>query len=418
MNERSTLLGDRQTGHPWWRHLDGRWVVVAMLVGYFGLFARLAPPSSPWNGWRALGVPSMRGPSGPVPFGDTVFVLAMLDCHRSGVDVYRESNCDPWGRRMNYPRLWLWALRPFPVTIRDAIPIGVTIGIAFLAGALLYLGRLSGPEGLFVGLLLCSRSLMLGVERGNTDLVIFLILAGAVLASERTARTWLACPLVFAGGLLKFFPIAGLAIALREPRRRATALVAGYGALWVLYLALTWQDVTAIRGAIDRSTYRSYGGQVLYGIVTRWLRDRGFDFGDDTAKSVYLVLLLSVVIASFLAARKSAPAGTARRLDGFRVGAAIYAATYVLLTNYDYKQVFLLLALPQLFEWARSADGAGLRARAALLACLVTFWLSALRREFPLGEALNLLLFAYACFELTRTLPDWTRRRLPDRVAA
>jgi hypothetical protein len=91
------------------------------------------------------------------------------------------------------------------------------------------------------------------------------------------------------------------------------------------------------------------------------------------------------------------------RLDGFRAGAGIYLATYLPVTNFDYKQVFLLLAVPQMLEWSQRHWLSAL----ALGSLMLTFWMSSWNRAFLAGELLNLLLFGYGLYMLVYTRPSW-----------
>ena len=84
--------------------IDGRIIVAGALAVYFLV---VAIPRMFWgiDVWPRLGVPS-----GPSLFFDTRNLTAALECRRLGFDPLVESPCDPWGRPLNYPRVWL-ALR-------------------------------------------------------------------------------------------------------------------------------------------------------------------------------------------------------------------------------------------------------------------------------------------------------------------
>jgi hypothetical protein len=45
-----------------------------------------------------------------------------------------------------------------------------------------------------------------------------------------------------------------------------------------------------------------------------------------------------------------------RNLAAFRMGSSIYVGTFLLGNNWDYRLAFLILTVPQLFEWARSQN--------------------------------------------------------------
>src|SRR5262245_12606830 len=85
----------------WRPGVDGRAIMLATIVLYLGTIAagRLV-----WNVdlWPRLGVPP-----GPSLFFDARNLTAAWECQRLGYDPLYESPCDPWGRPVNYPRVWL-----------------------------------------------------------------------------------------------------------------------------------------------------------------------------------------------------------------------------------------------------------------------------------------------------------------------
>jgi hypothetical protein len=388
------------------RTFDGRWLLLGILAVYFGVVATGAARGTYDRYWTRLGVPPMSKSGQAVAFGDTVFLLGVLECDRAGHDVYRENPCDPWARRMNYPRPWL-LLSGLPLEKRHSPWMGAALGVAFLACAFAYVGRLKPWHALVYGLVICSPSVMLGIERGNSDLMMFILVAVAVmLLTHRRAAGW-SYLLIFLGGLLKLFPITALAAALRERRPRAALILSGLGAGWVAYVIWTWTDVTLIGQATDRSVYRSYGGLVLLDIVVGQLRKRGVDPPTVTVQIAYVVSVGTIMLAAGAVAWATTRHVVSNRLDGFRAGAAIYVATYLPVTNYDYKQVFLLLAVPQMLEWSGGPGSVGRLSTGALASMASTLWMSSWHRVFLAGEVMNLLLFAYCLYMLVYTRPSW-----------
>jgi hypothetical protein len=80
-------------------------------------------------------------------------------------------------------------------------------------------------------------------------------------------------------------------------------------------------------------------------------------------------------------------ADTATRL-AFFLGALIFLGTFAVGNNFDYRLVFTLLTLPQLFEWATS-EGGGARNRLAvvsIVALLALLWIGALSEPLRLGD--------------------------------
>jgi hypothetical protein len=388
------------------RRFDGRWLLLGFLAAYLGTVALGALDGS-WDAqWRAFGGAPMSDKTGrPVAFGDTVFLLSVLACDRAGYDVYRQNPCDLVERRMNYPRLWL-LMRWLPLELEHHVWMGATIGFLFIASTLAYVGRLNVWEGMLYAVVMCSPSIMLGVERGNSDLLIYALVAAAVILISRRAHAYWGYLLLLLAALLKFFPIAALLTALRESRTRAAIICAGLGTVWIAYLWWTWADLALINRAMSRSLYRSYGGRVLLGILTEDLRG-GFAPLGTRMRVIYATAIAILIIAAVAAAFASARPPGSTRLDGLRAGAGIYIATYLPVTNFDYKQAFLILMMPQLLEWSRTSTSAGRLSALVLGGWAVTLWMSSWHHVFVVGEVINMLLFVYCVYVLVSTRPSW-----------
>jgi hypothetical protein len=72
------------------------------------------------------------------------------------------------------------------------------------------------------------------------------------------------------------------------------------------------------------------------------------------------------------------------RLDLFVAGASIYVASFVGFANWDYRMVFLLLAMPQLLTWSRAPDTRlAWLSRSSTAAVLVAFVTSRFSQTTP-----------------------------------
>ncbi|MGH7560641.1 MAG: hypothetical protein ACRENB_06460, partial [Gemmatimonadales bacterium] len=157
---------------------DGRtWLIGLTGAGLAVLLAGIAREG--WAaGWDLFRVGAFR-----TGFSDLAVILAGFDCTRLGHDVQLENPCDPFGQRpMNYPRIWL-ALRASGLGLDDTVWLGTVLGALFVLAALAFLcrRRLSPGEGVLGALILLSPSVLLGVERANGDLLLFLLVLGAAL---------------------------------------------------------------------------------------------------------------------------------------------------------------------------------------------------------------------------------------------
>jgi LPXTG-motif cell wall-anchored protein len=113
------------------------------------------------------------------PFIDLMSVTSGWDCVRRGVDVMASNPCDPGRRPANYPRMWLW-FSHLGLGANENTLLGVLLVIVFFFTAFVLVRRGSLLEGVAYSAALISPSVMLGVERGNPDLVVFALLVLAL----------------------------------------------------------------------------------------------------------------------------------------------------------------------------------------------------------------------------------------------
>jgi len=229
--------------------------------------------------------------------------------------------------------------------------------------------------------------------------------------------------------VLKLFPAAALVLFARGRRRLAAGAAAA--AVFLAYGLATLSDIRTLRSVIPREVADSYGAAV----PVEALHEAGVAWAQSAAEVRWLRVGLIVLALLVGAALVRARAGTAerdeRRLDLFWAGAAIYAASYVFGSNFDYRLAFLLLCVPQLCAWARPGGSPLPGTRVALGMLLLTLWLSSGRPPLPFGlqtwytdlsfppeEVLNWLLFAWLTAAVAATAPVAVPRRLTRSATA
>jgi hypothetical protein len=356
------------------RTVRGRAIVVFCLYGYFTALIAQGGHLA----WEWFQVPA-TSPS----FLDLRSVTSGWECTRKGIDVLVLNPCDPFPRPANYPRMWLWPSF-LGLGQSSTIILGIVVAVAFFVGALVLMGRVERPLDVLVWVaLLVSPAVMLGVERGNADLIVFpIVVAGVLLirARAQAARVVAHAAILFAA-MLKLFPAFAFVVLLRQPRRRvlvgASLVVLGF----LIYVAATWSDIATIHRVLPQEIYYSYGADVAVRAVATWLAARYASlaslatygtFGDEQIM-LWCIVLIALVAAAVLSRRwKPPPVVDERELDAFFAGCAIYAGSFLLEHNFDYRLVYLLLVVPQLLRWARRSR----LAATVLLVLVSTLWLS------------------------------------------
>jgi hypothetical protein len=366
---------------------DGRIFVVGALVAYF-LGVAIPRIFLGTDIWPRLGVPS-----GPSLFFDTRNVTAALDCRRLGFDPLVQNPCDPWGRPLNYPRVWL-ALRWLGLNQSHTDALAIAFIVLFFWSVLLLVGRISLGQGILVAVAVCSPSVMFAIERANMDIVVFSIMALAVIAwRRRTEAARIVSPLiVLAAATTKIYPVFALPPFLFMRSRRASIVAILCVMAFAVYALLTIGDIQAVARVAPQGDYHAFGARILpAAIYHRFVPDR-WQGGAITKQLLAIVPLLIAAPVVWRVGRRRLPdqdpeAGSAVRL-AFYVGALVFLGTFAVGNNFDYRLVFILLTLPQLFEWItdRSGDPRSSLASVSALAVLILLWIGALSEPLRLTD--------------------------------
>ena len=411
-----------------------------MLALYLGALFVLGVAGDGWKAWGTFGVPQWTE-----PFSDMWSITSGWECVRRGIDVVPNNPCDPWGRYANYPSLWMLPA-PLGLPADSARYLGLATAVAFLASAISLLGAASWRAGVVFGLALCSPPVMLGVERGNADLLIFAALVGALwlLAASRPVWRVGAHALLLLLAMLKLFPAFAFPALLRQRGRWALAGAALVTAGFAAYLFATRHEIREILDVLPEAVWAHYGAGVgvdaaaerlsthlsaLSVLETDWVH-RAVEIG-----VLALGLAAGVLLAFRSRGRVPRPDdGGSRRerfqVDAFVAGAGIFCGTFAAAENWDYRLAFLLLTLPQLLSWASRRDAAPLPFAGGAVACvLATLWLSfpvpaypsplndpwnSVMSYFAWEELLNWLLFTYLVAGVLVTLgASWSPAREP-----
>ncbi len=312
--------------------------------------------------WRLWNVPVMMP-----PFADARVITAGAESHALGYDPLVCNPQDPWGRRMNYPRIWQ-LLFHLNIDQRATVYLGVLLAVLFVSAVFMATGNIDRRTAWLLAGGVFSPSVMFGLERGNIDLLMFFLLALAVVLIRKSKG--LAALLVGGAFLLKLYPVFTATVFLRESKRFCLWLGLALLVIALAYGMMMHQELALIRKATPSSVTFSYG----IGVAGK----RFFCYTPQSVRQAVSYTVAGLMLAvGFVHAGRRAPAndGEAGHLDAFRVGASVYVGTYLLGINWDYRLMFLLFALPQLAAWTGSPRRAVRRmAIVTLVSVVASLW--------------------------------------------
>jgi Glycosyltransferase family 87 len=330
--------------------------------------------------WRAFGVTPLQP-----PFFDMHVINDYAACAWKGIDAYAPAACNV--DSYNIPPTWLW-LGFLGIDGKDSVWLSAAVIVAAAIVMVLLLQGRCWFHGVIALFAIVSPSVLMGVERGNLDLLILALVGAAALIYEerRVGRACGAIALLGLGVALKLFPMFCVSLVARFSRR-TFIFACVTAAMSLVYLDFAMKYVFLIRRNVPTTFILSYGYKTVFLGVDHIRSEAGLSpigLGDTwvPASTVAVVLTCAAVVAVncfrngrvFCSVDESA-AGTA-----FLFGAGIYCGTYLLGTNFIYRLMFLLLCVPQLQDWQtrrrQDNEAAGIAELGLFGAVLGVLWLN------------------------------------------
>ncbi len=278
---------------------------------------------------------------------DSYAVLAALDAVRAGADPHGANPLDVLFRPHVYSDWWL-ALRWLGLTREHNFLVGTAWVGAFALTAWATARPRNFGEAFWLAALLVSPAVMLGINRANNDLVIFVLLTGCSLVA---APVWWrvvvsAICLGLATGL-KYFPApAALAFLWVRPVRRSPAVLLAGLVVVALALAGVWTQV-------DRSRFT-----IALGIYTMgaplWWRDLGWTDQESVLPSLLLIAIPALALAGSRVTAGLTTRGQPRERLLAALGAIVLLTCFLAGVNYAYRWIFVLW--PALWLWRQTRD--------------------------------------------------------------
>ncbi len=405
---------------------DGRWLVALSLVTYF-LILFIANFLIPYyEFWQKIGIPA-ETPS----FMDLRGVLAGFECTRLGYDVLLENPCDPWERAIIYPRIW-WKLTALGLEQNHTVLLGILLTLIFYVVTLKIIGRLNIYEGIIYALILCSPPIMLLIERGNVDIIMYELTFGAVIMAQ-SRKLWiriLGYISLLIPTFLKILSFFSLTIILKEKRNIFILWFSSLLTISAIYIYNIKDELAVSKAYFSSSTWYKHGYKILiskFGSVfsPEYILARKLNLIFAFLFIVGIVAIIIIAIKILLAIPKEIKQWhnfnissmvedehnllNDKLLNLFRVGSSFYLGAFLVTVSFDYKLVFLIFTIPQIIAWIKQDQTLSIPSSFALLGIICTFYLSPFYYVSLLDEVVNWLLWLYFFYAFVLTLPKWIK---------
>lgn len=337
-------------------------VLALFLLLQFGFVAWTATSPQRHAAWQTI-IPTPFWPA----FADLRIVANGWSESAANFDPLRTDGDAP---SYNYPRLWMLGEK-IGWRAEDATWLGILTAALFLGSVLAVMRIAPGWTRLLALGLLASPAVGMGLERGNSDLLIFAIATPALLAGVTglNGRSWGSVSLITLASMLKLYPIVFLPACVVRAGRAAWISAAIGVLVFSGYLLVTHNDVAAILAKTERGTAESYGLAFAAKILSQNpvspqqpSADETVTIGPEsqgpqrTARWITAGLLLAAMAATrsrqshAIPRRKQeniAPLPEAA-LRLFLAGAATFLVTFLFAQSWAYRLLFLIWTLPWL----------------------------------------------------------------------
>lgn len=325
-------------------------------------------------------------------FLDSAAVLAACDAHRAGIPPDAPNPYDVFHRSHKYSDGW-FVLGTLGLTRADNFLVGGSWVLTFLVALAVTLRPRSLAEAAWLALLAASPPVMLGVVRANNDLVIFALLAVALVAQRRPTRmrTAMAIVAVALATGLKFYPVVAAVLFLFDLRtapgrvRAVAGVAAAIGAL------------ALVAGQIARGMFpiepeiQAFGARI-------WPLSLGLTVGAATLAAWAMAAAAMAFWWRSGALPETKPGAPDDATRALALGAALLAACFVAGVSFGYRLIFALWLAPWI--WSRRREHTLARVAAWLLPLLL--W-----RDGLLALATELFFPALGPADYARILRGW-----------
>jgi hypothetical protein len=292
-----------------------------------------------YSTWTALHIPTLSP-----PFADMRSVQGSLLSARQGFNPQVNNPGDPWNRVLNYPILWFWIAKLFQLDNETNFVIFVFVYIlGYIASCFLLLRK---SPSLYLLLAFFSGASLLAVERGNNDVLAFVLVFVGISYTQGYFRALL----VLLTTILKVYPAFLVVTLAKKPKIffLLVLVIAGYLLFNIGELQILQAGNTALTD--PAGVFASYGFETNMRIIQQILLPG--QSADIYSLIKYIFIPVSLFLIALISRIKSLnqTSSAEDKTDLFVSGAIIFSGTYLITSNWDYRLIFLLLCMPHILS--------------------------------------------------------------------
>jgi hypothetical protein len=295
--------------------------------------------------------------------------------------------------------------------------IGVALAVLMLIACLLLFKPTSDITGILVISSVLSPPVLLAIERGNNDLFIFFILISGLLFTKSfgsVTALFVRSALILFLAILKVYPAAASAIFVQRSLRgffwAAALVLASLGS----FVYFAGDKLLFVYSATQQDAVSSFGAAPIFYYFANYLGIPSPSLHVRLLASAFAVTCgLVVIVAAVRLPMRWLDNLVPPATDDIAVACvSIYAFAFLLGSNYDYRLIFLLGAMPLLLERLdRCLTASALLPPAVLV---LFFWMSRVAGENALlDEPLDWIIYVSSVAWLTRSMLNGVQLPVP-----
>jgi hypothetical protein len=287
----------------------------------------------------------------PLPyFKDLKILLCGIDSIRNQQNPY-EAICFDEFAYFNYPIIWgIFAIFPF-FTLSNHFQIGFGLIIIFYFLFFDFIRKINLLESIIYSLFIVSPSVVLGLERGNSDIIILILLLLMLYIKNKVI---IQSALLLFISILKLYPIGAIFLILVDKVNSnfKQIIFVTFFLLFSLYIFIFFDNISIV----SFKTPRPYG-VLTYGLGA--IPTIAFIYFNEYKNLIFISFISFLLVWLILFYIKIVPYLSKMVVENgvigkaFFMGSGIFVFTCIIGYNYEYRLVFLLLTLPQIFLWMK-----------------------------------------------------------------
>ncbi|AXH14467.1 hypothetical protein CP985_14480 [Malaciobacter mytili LMG 24559] len=330
-------------------------------------------------------------------FSDIRTITAYNETIALGENPYLNNIADPYNRVMNYPPFWAYFAKLTNISHSNAIFFGFFNIILLYIGFLFWSFKINNKIGISILLIICffSPSTLLLMERGNIDMIVFFLISIGILSSNIHIFN----TLILLAAFVKVFPIFSIFSNINSKKNWISIFITLF--IFSIYIFAHIQDIKLMKEGTPQPTGFAYGINIIWMIIKEKFNNEIYLFFKYFSY-IYVVILIFIFYKIRNINSLKITCTNETTFISFKVGAIIYITTFLLNNNWDYRLVFLIFSIPQLYTWFNSKDiNIYIRILSAISIFLIvhTMWYLKINLFFSINvfidEIFNWLLFTF-----------------------